>query len=160
MATSEQFPSYNVFVYGSFQEPAVVSLILECSPVIVSAQLHGLYLSSFYIFFFCLDLMETRQIRFLVSLQSSLSTQRTFASLYFSFWVRTSQRQGLDFTSFYLLFFFLFFSFYLLVFLDTKILVLRISSGSLEFDLLRYWDIMVSIIELFYWSFIFNFWTK
>ncbi|CAH8348667.1 unnamed protein product [Eruca vesicaria subsp. sativa] len=44
MATSEQSPSYNVFVYGSFQEPAVVSLILECTPVIVSAQLHGFHL--------------------------------------------------------------------------------------------------------------------
>ncbi|KAJ0254023.1 Protein AIG2 B [Hirschfeldia incana] len=44
MATSEQSPSYKVFVYGSFQEPAVVSLILECTPVIVSAQLHGFHL--------------------------------------------------------------------------------------------------------------------
>ncbi|CAN7101938.1 unnamed protein product [Brassica rapa subsp. narinosa] len=44
MATSEQSPSYNVFVYGSFQEPAVVSLILEFTPVIVSAQLHGFHL--------------------------------------------------------------------------------------------------------------------
>ncbi|CAL9227265.1 unnamed protein product [Arabidopsis halleri] len=44
MTSSDQSPSHNVFVYGSFQEPAVVSLILECSPVIVSAQLHGYHL--------------------------------------------------------------------------------------------------------------------
>ncbi|KFK33767.1 hypothetical protein AALP_AA5G057500 [Arabis alpina] len=36
-------PSHNVFVYGSFQEPAVVNLILECSPITVSAQLHGFH---------------------------------------------------------------------------------------------------------------------
>ncbi|CAN6849365.1 unnamed protein product [Brassica oleracea] len=41
--SSSVSPSHNVFVYGSFQEPAVVGLILECTPVIVSAQLHGLY---------------------------------------------------------------------------------------------------------------------
>ncbi|KAH0899737.1 hypothetical protein HID58_049305, partial [Brassica napus] len=40
--SSSVSPSHNVFVYGSFQEPAVVGLILECTPVIVSAQLHGL----------------------------------------------------------------------------------------------------------------------
>ncbi|EFH61783.1 hypothetical protein ARALYDRAFT_898761 [Arabidopsis lyrata subsp. lyrata] len=44
MTSSDQSPSHNVFVYGSFKEPAVVSLILECSPVIVSAQLHGYHL--------------------------------------------------------------------------------------------------------------------
>ncbi|EOA25233.1 hypothetical protein CARUB_v10018546mg [Capsella rubella] len=41
MTSSDQSPSHNVFVYGSFQEPAVVGLILESTPVIVSAQLHG-----------------------------------------------------------------------------------------------------------------------
>ncbi|XP_010425686.1 PREDICTED: protein AIG2 A [Camelina sativa] len=44
MTSSDQSPSHNVFVYGSFQEPAVVGLILECTPVIVSAQLHGYHL--------------------------------------------------------------------------------------------------------------------
>ncbi|RID59925.1 hypothetical protein BRARA_F03116 [Brassica rapa] len=43
MSSSDQSPSHNVFVYGSFQEPAVVGLILECTPVIVSAQLHGFH---------------------------------------------------------------------------------------------------------------------
>ena len=47
MSSSDQSPSHNVFVYGSFQEPAVVGLILECTPVIVSAQLHGLYVLYF-----------------------------------------------------------------------------------------------------------------
>ncbi|KAG7626965.1 unnamed protein product [Arabidopsis thaliana] len=41
MTSSDKSPSHDVFVYGSFQEPAVVNLILECSPVMVSAQLHG-----------------------------------------------------------------------------------------------------------------------
>uniref|UniRef100_A0A0D3AWG5 Putative gamma-glutamylcyclotransferase n=1 Tax=Brassica oleracea var. oleracea TaxID=109376 RepID=A0A0D3AWG5_BRAOL len=41
--SSSVSPSHNVFVYGSFQEPAVVGLILECTPVIVSAQLHGFH---------------------------------------------------------------------------------------------------------------------
>lgn len=41
--SSDQSPSHNVFVYGSFQEPAISGLILECTPVIVSAQLNGLY---------------------------------------------------------------------------------------------------------------------
>ena len=45
MTSSDQSLSHNVFVYGSFQEPPVVSLILECNPVAVSAQLHGLYAS-------------------------------------------------------------------------------------------------------------------
>ena len=45
MTSSDQSLSHNVFVYGSFQEPPVVSLILECNPVAVSAQLHGLYVS-------------------------------------------------------------------------------------------------------------------
>uniref|UniRef100_A0A1J3GBT2 Putative gamma-glutamylcyclotransferase n=1 Tax=Noccaea caerulescens TaxID=107243 RepID=A0A1J3GBT2_NOCCA len=44
MTTSDQSPSHNVFVYGSFQEPAVSGLILECTPVIVSAQLNGFHL--------------------------------------------------------------------------------------------------------------------
>ncbi|XP_019099836.1 PREDICTED: protein AIG2 A-like [Camelina sativa] len=44
MTSSDQSPSHNVFVYGSFQEPAVVGLILECTPIIVSAQLHGYHL--------------------------------------------------------------------------------------------------------------------
>ncbi|KFK40523.1 hypothetical protein AALP_AA2G006700 [Arabis alpina] len=41
--SSDHSPSHNVFVYGSFQEPAVAGLILECTPVIVSAQLHGFH---------------------------------------------------------------------------------------------------------------------
>ncbi|CAN6849349.1 hypothetical protein HID58_049301 [Brassica napus] len=41
--SSSVSPSHNVFVYGSFQEPAVVGFILECTPVIVSAQLHGFH---------------------------------------------------------------------------------------------------------------------
>ncbi|CAH2044984.1 unnamed protein product [Thlaspi arvense] len=44
MTTSDQSPSHNVFVYGSFQEPAVVGLILECTPVIIPAKLHGFHL--------------------------------------------------------------------------------------------------------------------
>ncbi|CAH2044986.1 unnamed protein product [Thlaspi arvense] len=44
MASSDQSPSHNVFVYGTFQEPAVVDLILECTPVTLSAQLHGFHL--------------------------------------------------------------------------------------------------------------------
>ncbi|AEE77510.1 AIG2 protein-like [Arabidopsis thaliana] len=44
MTSSDQSPSHDVFVYGSFQEPAVVNLILECAPVMVSAQLHGYHL--------------------------------------------------------------------------------------------------------------------
>ncbi|KAL0692540.1 hypothetical protein Bca4012_059720 [Brassica carinata] len=43
MTSSDQSPSHNVFVYGSFQEPSIVSLILECNPAIVSAQLHGFH---------------------------------------------------------------------------------------------------------------------
>uniref|UniRef100_A0A1J3CTL7 Putative gamma-glutamylcyclotransferase n=2 Tax=Noccaea caerulescens TaxID=107243 RepID=A0A1J3CTL7_NOCCA len=44
MTTSDQSPSHDVFVYGSFQEPAVAGLILECTPVTVSAKLHGFHL--------------------------------------------------------------------------------------------------------------------
>ncbi|KAJ0254027.1 hypothetical protein HA466_0116090 [Hirschfeldia incana] len=44
MTSSDQSPSHNVFVYGSFQEPSVVNLILECNPVTISAQLHGYHL--------------------------------------------------------------------------------------------------------------------
>ncbi|CAG7895477.1 hypothetical protein BRARA_B03346 [Brassica rapa] len=43
MTSSDQSLSHNVFVYGSFQEPSVVSLILGCNPVAVSAQLHGFH---------------------------------------------------------------------------------------------------------------------
>ncbi|KAF3489495.1 hypothetical protein F2Q69_00055923 [Brassica cretica] len=44
MTSSNQSPSHNVFVYGSFQEPSVVNLILECDPVTISAQLQGYHL--------------------------------------------------------------------------------------------------------------------
>ncbi|KAJ0245404.1 hypothetical protein HA466_0178830 [Hirschfeldia incana] len=43
MTSSDQSLSHNVFVYGSFQEPSVVSLILECNPANVSAQLHDFH---------------------------------------------------------------------------------------------------------------------
>jgi len=60
MCSSDSLQLHNVFVYGSFQDPDVINVMLDRTPEIVSATLPGLYVpfsvSSSIELFFCIDL--------------------------------------------------------------------------------------------------------